>query len=612
MRRSHEWRLKHDPIYAAGHGVVATDPLTAPPAAVPCTHRSTNRVRGVHSNTAYYRCSLGHGDDRGTGEPLVCECASQPGGCIGCGDYTTATVAGSVYDSINTPAGEISIRAAQPFRSQDRALAMEVVRDDCYRLADLPELPTAAVIVDIGAHIGSFAAWARKLAPSARIVTAEACPDNWRILDHNVGRFAEVYRGAITNQPGPVRLANSIHAHGSTTGGSIVLDDVRNITSGHRLDPRLIPARTFAQFLDERGIDRVDILKVDAEGGEFDVLASPAIYRCNVVVGEWHGGRAKIEAAVARLAGFRLELLSESADGDQGIFRLRNPKPSPVIFVRRTLEIYSDAFGIGDAITGMHAAAGLANLGHRVRFRTRQAAWLKGGQISHPLVEVLPFAEVGVNFNVDYAGQMRAAQRGEIDSRTDWHLRNLSKAFHVPPFSAAKPNENGNGRKRVIDGDYVILCPFSADPSREWPAYRWMELADRLRGRKVIAFGAAGEESRLRSLFPASVQILAGKSPAFVCAAVEHAKAVISGDSGMAHIAGILGVPAIAIMSQLEPSFVFGIYSSVRGVFPGWGCRGCAWETAGGYKPECRTGGCGALASIQVDDVLGTEPLNQQ
>lgn len=571
------------------------------PDRAPCIHRGNNPFP-IPAIRAYYTCELGLGEERGPDKiRLVCECASQPGGCIGCTEYVAKA---DLYDSISTAAGEISIRAAEPFRSQDRAIVHEVIRDDCYQLADLR---AADVIVDIGAHVGSFAAFAHKVAPNARIVTAEACPDNWRTLERNVGRFAEVFRGAITNQPGPVRLANSIHADGSTTGGSIVLDDAVNLTSGHRLDPRPIAARTFAQFLDDRHIDRVNVLKVDCEGGEYDVLASPAIYRCNLIVGEWHGGRAKIEAAVARLAGFRLEVLSESADGDQGIFRLRNPAPSPAKFTRRTLDIYSDAFGIGDAITGMYAAAGLANLGHRVRFRSRKAEWLR--EISHPLVEVLPFAEVGINFNRHYDWQIKAAQRGEIESRTEWHIANIARSFGIDPFSPSPPNESGNGRKRVIDGDYVILCPLSADPSREWPAYRWMELAARL-GKKAIAFGTKEEEKRLRAMFPASVRIVAGKPPAFVFAAVEHATAVVSGDSGVAHVAGVLGVPTVAIMSQLDPHFVYGIYLSVRGLFPAvdkWGCRGCAWQTAGGYKPECRTGGCGAIASIQVDDVLRLE-----
>ena len=95
-----------------------------------------------------------------------------------------------------------------------------------------------------------------------------------------------------------------------------------------------------------------------------------------------------------------------------------------------------------------------------------------------------------------------------------------------------------------------------------------------------------------------------GMSPAWTVALLANADMMVGNDSGMTHVAGLVGVPTRAVMTHLTPEFVFADAPSVEGITAeGWSCQGCAWQPARGYRPECPRG-CKALASIGVDRVL--------
>ena len=54
---------------------------------------------------------------------------------------------------------------------------------------DIPYRHSAPVILDIGANVGSFAAWALKRWPGAHVHCYEPLPDNFALLKRNLGQF---------------------------------------------------------------------------------------------------------------------------------------------------------------------------------------------------------------------------------------------------------------------------------------------------------------------------------------------------------------------------------------------------------------------------------------
>lgn len=154
------------------------------------------------------------------------------------------------------------------------------VIDGCY---DIPELnfenPTNLTgipkILDLGANVGSFAAWAAKRWPGAEIQCYEPHEGNFDLLRENVGRQATLHHLAVSNMAGVATLYNGAHNCGEASLVDVRSSDNKitqqvNVISGSDLPP-------------------ADILKLDTEGSEWEILSTYR-YLANVtaVMFEWH------------------------------------------------------------------------------------------------------------------------------------------------------------------------------------------------------------------------------------------------------------------------------------------------------------------------------------
>ncbi len=205
----------------------------------------------------------------------------------------------------------------------DLTIVRDVYLEDCYRLAELPFRPRT--VVDIGAHLGAFAAAVRQRSRRARIVCVEAHPDNVPLLQANVGAFAEVVAAAVTSDKGPAWLQSTIHSGSTNTGGSW-------LWQGRGSPPRgsiPVPAITFDALLAQHGFRSVDLLKLDCEGCELSLLRHSDLSRVRHIVGEYHDRRAFLQLLAERLPDWKLHIIR---DGEPGLFWLLAPTPSAGMF----------------------------------------------------------------------------------------------------------------------------------------------------------------------------------------------------------------------------------------------------------------------------------------
>jgi FkbM family methyltransferase len=176
--------------------------------------------------------------------------------------------------------------------SQDGDVIAEVYTNDCYWTSVRPSIGDGEVVVDIGAHIGTFAKKWHEKNPLAKIVCVEACPENIEVLKANVGHFAEVIHAACTYET-EVILHNSFMENGTATGGSVVTSRAdENKCNDHLywLDMRGLPTITLEQILDKIEEDHIDILKLDCEGSEFNILENTiSLEKVRFICGEYHG-----------------------------------------------------------------------------------------------------------------------------------------------------------------------------------------------------------------------------------------------------------------------------------------------------------------------------------
>jgi glycosyltransferase involved in cell wall biosynthesis len=276
----------------------------------------------------------------------------------------------------------------------------------------------------------------------------------------------------------------------------------------------------------------------------------------------------------------------------------------------RPIHVANHALGIGDAIAGLYAAAGMAQAGVSVVYHTRRPEWLS--RASCPGLTITDSAPpVGtVDLNADYKEQLRYAEQ-----KTRWYGMLASPAvqkgklrdFAALPFPPARPMVNVALSEPVLDfSNYVLLAPFASRPARDWPAPNWRRLAFLLNeaGYEVVAIGVKRDEERLRETFERSYAYwVLDQSPQWVASAMLDAQCVIGPDSGMIHLAGLLGVPAVCLHSHLPAAFLFSHAPTVVSLAPDSQCVFCRWQRDKGYNDSC-AGACSALATISPERVM--------
>lgn len=108
--------------------------------------------------------------------------------------------------------------------------------------------------------------------------------------------------------------------------------------------------------------------------------------------------------------------------------------------------------------------------------------------------------------------------------------------------------------------DAVVLHPGAGAPARQWPVDRFAAVARHLRdeGHRVVLTGsaderaAAGDVARLAGLGRDAV--LAGRTDlGGLAALVSGARLVVSGDTGMAHLASAYAVPSVVLFGPVPP-----------------------------------------------------------
>ncbi|MHC3469806.1 glycosyltransferase family 9 protein [Streptomyces sp. 7R007] len=107
----------------------------------------------------------------------------------------------------------------------------------------------------------------------------------------------------------------------------------------------------------------------------------------------------------------------------------------------------------------------------------------------------------------------------------------------------------------------VVVHPGAGAPSRCWPVERYAAVARTLReeGHRVVVTGGAGEDGLVARLAELAglppTDVFAGAPPfARLSALVAEARAVISGDTGIAHLAVAHATPSVTLFGPVPPS----------------------------------------------------------
>lgn len=108
----------------------------------------------------------------------------------------------------------------------------------------------------------------------------------------------------------------------------------------------------------------------------------------------------------------------------------------------------------------------------------------------------------------------------------------------------------------VPRGDLVVVHPGAASGSRRWPVERWAEVVTRLTaaGERVAVTGTAQEARLAAVLAGAGAEDLSGRlTLTDLARTVAGARLLLSGDTGVAHLATAFGTPSVLLFGPTPP-----------------------------------------------------------
>lgn len=162
------------------------------------------------------------------------------------------------------------------YRRYRRHAEREVVSDLAHLLRDLPP-PTT--VVDVGANVGLVTTALLRRFPGATVHAFEPTPETAAVLRTRLGGDPRVVINevALAATAGTASFRVDQHTHGG--GSNSLLAHTENFAtraSTDRYRSVEVATTTLDAYVAERGIERVDLVKLDVEGAELQVLEGAA------------------------------------------------------------------------------------------------------------------------------------------------------------------------------------------------------------------------------------------------------------------------------------------------------------------------------------------------
>lgn len=186
-----------------------------------------------------------------------------------------------------------------------------------YPISLLNELPNNPLVLDIGAHIGTFTLLIKTIYPNSRIIAFEPNADNFMLLKKNIKHnnlsHVKCFQTALANRTGVSSFTdmenfneNRIDINGELLVKTITLSNIQKFIN-----------------------DPIDLLKLDCEGSEYDIISSKFNYsRIRYIVMEYHNqGVGKNDQFLIKYLGerkFKLVYHYPTPSLNSGILIFRN------------------------------------------------------------------------------------------------------------------------------------------------------------------------------------------------------------------------------------------------------------------------------------------------
>lgn len=175
------------------------------------------------------------------------------------------------------------------------------------------EIKKEDIVFDIGGHIGIFTIFAAKHARNGKVYVFEPMPENYKLLRDNVeiNKASNVfaYNKALSNKNGKQAFYIS---EGDNKGNNSFYQIYKN---SKKIEVELI---SISDFIRKNKIKNIDFLKVDCEGGEYDIfMRSPTsiLKKIRKISMEYHNINEKMNGGILKdfleKCGFKIKIIPQ-------------------------------------------------------------------------------------------------------------------------------------------------------------------------------------------------------------------------------------------------------------------------------------------------------------
>jgi len=206
--------------------------------------------------------------------------------------------------------------------AQDFVIIEDVYLKDAYKTRLIEKSNKSEIVVDIGAHIGAFSRLWHERNPNARIFSVECCEDIMPQLESNISSFATIIPVACTYKKHDLYLINSKE----TTGGNMVVkkSEYDEANNQYVKVPNPVQKITLHEIMKKYKLSKIDVLKLDCEGSEFDILENAPLNKIGFIYCESHDSAKWRKLLIEKFKGWDIGHMSQN--GNYENWHLRNPK----------------------------------------------------------------------------------------------------------------------------------------------------------------------------------------------------------------------------------------------------------------------------------------------
>lgn len=148
--------------------------------------------------------------------------------------------------------------------------------------------------------------------------------------------------------------------------------------------------------------------------------------------------------------------------------------------------------------------------------------------------------------------------------------------------------------------DYIAICPYSVHPVRNWHDRGWHSLFKLLGDRPVVVITDRIQNTKLKHW---TQEKIISAHPEIVAQVLNSVRCVVGVDTGIMHLAGILGKPLIVLHGPTDARKIFNCYGNLTAIGGKLYCGNCWFQKRNGFAPECNIK-CSNLATIDPHEVF--------